>query len=299
MAGLDVCLEVVAKADPNAALGIQKFVYDKLSNKSSSSSLGVGALFLDPLADLIGAGIGKDPQGEGAATVRGKRSGPYKVDSWSRELVKNAELKLASNLFTCQIRIFGNSLQTVQTSKKALPAAPTNRLKTFKTLKKPQQYPMAVLRAPTRYVVRNSVLCRLWWAVSLCIVLFSWFFGLFSPLKFVSFELFSAGDLGFLVFVVSLAFCLFMAFRKRQPIVLSTQELSQIVGLPTAIEKLPVTLGKVPISRMQLDVEQTTEEGKSEKQTCDKEEEELLKSSTPHPESPTLVFENEQTSLDF
>jgi hypothetical protein len=250
MAGLGVMVEVVAAADPNAVLGIQKFVYDKLSRKSS----GVGALFLDPLADLIGAGLGKDPKNEVSA-VKGGRSGQNRVDSWSRELVKNAELKLASSLFTCQVRVFGNSLQSLQVVKKTLPAAPTNRLKTFKITKKPKQSPTAVLREPSRYVFRNSVLCRLWWAVPLCILLLMGFFGLFSPLRFVSFSssfLFSVVDFGILVFVVFLAFCLFMVFRKRNAIVLSTQELSQIIGLPTAIAKLPVALGKVPASRMQL-----------------------------------------------
>jgi len=109
MAGLGVCIAGVAKADPNAAGDIQKFVYDKLSNESSS---GISTLFLDPISDLVGAGLGKRPQGEGSVAVRGGRSGQNRVDSWSRELVKNAE-KFASNLFTCQIFVFGNSLQSV------------------------------------------------------------------------------------------------------------------------------------------------------------------------------------------
>jgi hypothetical protein len=37
------------------------------------------------------------------------------------------------------------------------------------------------------------------------------------------------------------------------------------VGLPTAVEKLPVVLGKVPLARMQLDYE-TTPTKKAEKQ---------------------------------
>jgi hypothetical protein len=248
MAGLGVCVELTVKADPNAVLGIQKFVYDKLSRKSS----GVGALFLDPLGDFVGAGLGKNPQNEVSAAKSG-RSGQNRVDAWNRELIKNAEFKLASNLFTCQIRIFGNSLQSLQVVKKTLPAAPTNRLKTFKTTKKPKQSPTAVLREPSRYVVHNSVFCRLWWAVPLCVLLLMWFFGLFSPLTFVSSSfLFSVVDFGCLVFGVFLAFCLFVVFRKRNAIVLSTQELSQIIGLPTAVAKLPVALGKVPATRMQL-----------------------------------------------
>ena len=261
IAGLGVCIEVTVKADPNAVLGTQKFVYDKLSRKSS----GAGALFLDPLGDLVGAGLGKNPQNELSAAKSG-RSGQNRVDSWSRELIKHAELKLASNLFTCQIRIFGNSLQSLQVVKKTLPAAPTNRLKTFKTTKKPKQSPVTILREPSRYVVHNSVLCRLWWATPLCVLLLMWFFGLFNPLTFVSSSsfLFSVVDFGVLVFVVFLVFCLFLVFRKRNAIVLSTQELSQIIGLPTAVAKLPVALGKVPAARMQLGSKQAKKTKKQE-----------------------------------
>ncbi|MCL2292553.1 MAG: hypothetical protein FWC30_05780 [Candidatus Bathyarchaeota archaeon] len=299
-AGLGVCVEVVAQADPNATLGIQKFVYNKLAGKSSSSSV-VGVSVLDPLVDLIGTGIGQVPKTETATSVRGGRSGQNKVDSWSRELVKHAELKLASNLFTCKILVFGNSMQTVQAIKKALPAAPTNRLKTFKTTKKPKQHPTPALRAPTRYWARNNVLCCLWWAAPLSFLLFAGVLGFFNPLKLFSLG-FSRADLVPLGLAVFFAVCLFVTFRKRQPIVLSTQELAQIIGLPTAIAKLPIALGKVPISRTQLGFEQAIkekeEEPKNEKQPLNKEEKtketegELCQKTTfpvsrhfPHPEN--------------
>jgi hypothetical protein len=167
-------------------------------------------------------------------------------------------------------------LQTVQAIKKALPAAPTNRLKTFKTTKKPKQHPATTLRVPTRYIVRNNVLCRLWWAIPLSILLFAGVLGFFNPLKLFSSGFISA-DLAPLGLAVFFAVCLFVAFRKRQPIVLSTQELSQIIGLPTAIAKLPIALGKVPVSRTQLGIEQTTpkkeEEPKNKKQPLNKENE--------------------------
>jgi len=267
-AGLGVCIEVVVKADPNATLGIQKFVYNKLYHKTSASLLGVN--ILDPVVDLIGAGIGQAPKTETSTSVRGGRSGQNKVDSWSRELVKHAELKLASNLFTCKILVFGNSIQSVQAIKKALPAAPTNRLKTFKTTKKPKQHPTPTLRAPTRYWVRNNVFCRLWWAIPLSILLLAEVLGFFNPLKLFS-SGFSSVDLIPLVLAVFFAVCLSVVFRKRQPIVLGTQELAQIIGLPTAIAKLPIALGKVPVSRTQLGFEQTTSK-KEEKPPLNKEE---------------------------
>ena len=299
-AGLGVCVEVVAKADPNATLGIQKFVYNKLYPKTSST---LGVNVLDPVVDLVGAGIGQAPKTETYTSVRGGRSGQNKVDSWSRELVKHAELKLASNLFICRILVFGNSLQTVQAIKKALPAAPTNRLKTFKTTKKPKQHPTTTLKAPTRYWVRNNVLGRLWWAIPLSFLLFAGIFGFFNPLKLFA-SGFSSLDLVFLGLAVFFAVCLFVAFRKRQPIVLGTQELAQIIGLPTAIAKLPIALGKVPVSRTQLGLEQTTpkkeETSKNEKQPFTQEEktketEEELCQKTTFPVSRHFPYPEEES----
>jgi len=264
-AGLGVCVEVTAKADPNATLGIQKFVYDKLSHKSSATG---GANILEPFVDLIGTGIGKDPKNETSAAVRDKHSG-QKVDFWSRELVKHAELKLTSNLFTCKILILGNSLQTIGAVKNALPASPTNRFKTFKTTQTPQ-CPATALRAPSRHAVRNNALCRLWWAIPLSMLLFAWGFGLFNPLKLVSSASMPTLDWGIIVLGVFVAVCLFVAFRRRNAIVLSTQELAQIVGLPTAVEKLPVALGKVALSRMQLGSKTTSTKEEEKKMQATK-----------------------------
>ncbi|MDR0373104.1 MAG: hypothetical protein LBI79_06060 [Nitrososphaerota archaeon] len=292
----DACIEITSQADPNAALGVQKFVYEKVSRKTGLSKTG-----LDPFADLIGAAVGKDPPSE---VSRGK-SVPYKMDPWVRECVKNAELKLASNLFTCKIIIKANSLGDILAVKNALPSA-MNRFRVFKTEKKSHQQ-VSALRRPSRYGLRNNVLCRLWWIVPLSILLFAGGFGLFNPLMFIS-SVFSV-DLVFLVLAGFFAVGLFVAFRKRHPIVLSIYELAQIVGLPSAVEKLPVALGKVPISRMQLDFEEGAQEGaeesseeeesKSEKPSGTQEEEadcselsqEIDELTIPH----LLALEDEQT----
>jgi hypothetical protein len=89
-------------------------------------------------------------------------------------------------------------------------------------------------------------------------LLFAGVLGWFNLLKFMS--ALSAMDLVLPVFAVSLAVCLFVAFKKRQPIVLSTYELAQMIGLPSAVEKLPVALGKVPTARMQLGTQQQVAE---------------------------------------
>jgi hypothetical protein len=149
--------------------------------------------------------------------------------------------------------------------KNALPAAPTNKLKTVKILKKPNQQLPAVLKKPSRYTFRNNVLCRLWWITPLSILLFTGCLDLFNPTNLFSAPSFPIMDVGVVALAVSAGFCLLIAYRKRNAIVLATYELAQIVGLPTVIEKLPVALGKVPLSRMQLGSKHIDEETKGQK----------------------------------
>jgi hypothetical protein len=246
MAGLGATLKITAQADPNASLNIEKYLYEKINHHPSLSR----ELF-NQSTDILGVVTGKT-QNKSA-----KEQSKQNVEPWVNVCTKNAEQKLASKLFTCQILIQSNSTPEVQAVRGALPAA-MNRLRIFKTQKTPQ-HPSAVLRAPSRHVLRNNVLCRLWYIVPIGVFLISGFLGWFNPAKFTISTL-SMGDFMLPMLTVSLGFCLFIAFRRRQPIVLATQELAQIIGLPTAIEKLPIALGKVPLSRMQLGTQTPTTE---------------------------------------
>jgi len=81
--------------------------------------------------------------------------------------------------------------------------------------------------------------------VFLCFILSSWGLSWFNPVNFV--VVVSVTELLVLVFMVFLVVGLFVVFKRRWPIVLSAFELYQIVGLPSAVEKFSVVLGKVPI----------------------------------------------------
>ncbi|MDR0374011.1 MAG: hypothetical protein LBI79_10800 [Nitrososphaerota archaeon] len=244
-AGAEGCLEITAGADPNAAGGVQKFVYEKTSHNPR-----LGNALFDYGMDFLGEAVGINPK-----DTPTKKPAQTKVDSWTRECIRNAEKKLYSNLFTCQIHVFSDSQINASGVKSVLPAA-MNHFKTFKTTKK--QTLQTKLKTPSRHQVRNNILCNLWWAVPLYFLLIVGVLGWFKPLNFIT-TLYMA-DLVPPVLAVIFAVCLFVAFKKRHPIVLSTFELSQMMGLPSAIEKLPVALGKVPISRMQLGTQQTADE---------------------------------------
>lgn len=247
IAGSDTAIEITVQGDPTAAVGIQNYIYEKARSKSSISKT-----FSDQAIGMLGEIAGEiavQRNTKNRSVEQTSRSDHHKNDPWIKEVIKNAELKLHSNLFTCNIIIHADSAEKVQAIKNVLPSA-TNRFKVFKTEKKPVHIE-ALLKKPSRYILRNILLSRLWWIFPLAIVSLTWLLGAFNPMRL-------ATSRGLTVDIVPLsvalfsAFVLYVAFRKRHPIVLSTQELAQIVGLPTATEKLPVALGQVPASRMQL-----------------------------------------------
>jgi hypothetical protein len=247
VAGSGIAIEVLAQGDSKAAMGIQKYIYEKIYRKS-----GLSDVFFDQGIGLL-SGIAVGSSAKKEKSEQTGKSQQHKNDPWTKEVVKNAEVKLHSFLFTCQIVIRGDSSEKAQAVRNVLPSA-MNRFKTFKT-EKEQNKSKNPLDKPSRYGLRNTVLSRLWWITPTCILLLTGLLGVFNPVRFASSSALTVDSVP-IVFAVFSAVCLFIAFRKRQPIILSTQELAQIIGLPTASEKLPIALGQVPISRMQLGSEE-------------------------------------------
>jgi len=245
LGGSGAALEIVARGDSKAAAGIQKWIYDKThhgpSMSKAFSDIGVGV--------VAEATVQRYPR-DISREAWWKYGRQYKTDPWGKEEIKEAETKLHRSLFTCNVRIYGNSPENIQTIKDALPSA-MNRFRAFKTERKVVEV-QNELEKPSRYWFRNNLLCRLWWATPLAVLFLSWFMGLFNPLRMISSPSSLSADMVVLTISIFSAFPLYWMFRKRHPIVLSTDELAQIVGLPSAIGKLPVALGRVPTARMQL-----------------------------------------------
>ncbi|MCL2477262.1 hypothetical protein [Candidatus Bathycorpusculum sp.] len=246
IAGSNTSLEITAQADPNALLSIQKYIFEKTNQTPN-----LNKELLNQSIDAVGT-IAK----RNLKTKPAKNVSPYNnSDPWVRECTKNAAIKLASTLFICQIVIQSNSAQTAQAIKKALPASAMNHFKTVKKQKNPH-LPQTTLKSPSNHWLRNNIFCRLWWITPIAVLLLIYQLGLFDPIKFITSPL-SKMEFWPPLLAASLAVGLCLTLRKRHPIVLSTQELAQIIGLPSAIEKLPIALGKVPLSRMQLGTQQT------------------------------------------
>lgn len=243
IAGSGITVEVVACGDPAAAADIQRYIYGK-----THRSGGFSKAFTDHAVDLLGGFAGQPDVKRSRSQEQGQQQ--YKSDLYVKNVLKNAEAKMNTSLFTCSIRLYCDSAEKIQAVKDVLPSA-LNRFKVFKTAKEPAK-PQAKLKKPSRFLVRNILLCRLWWGIPAAILLLTGVQGTFNPLRLVaSANLLNMDSLIFVVAVASML-PLYLLFRRRNPIVLSLDELGEIAAMPTAIGKLPVSLGQVPTSRMQL-----------------------------------------------
>jgi len=155
--------------------------------------------------------------------------------------VEAAEKKLHQNLFMCEVKAYGTS-EGVKTILDALPSA-MNRLRRFKTARTVEA--PARLARPSGHVLKNT-LSHLWKILPPAMLAVAYYFGLFNPLRLAWVDVAT-----FALAVVSV-FPLLTFFRKRNLVVLSVDELSLIVGLPTAVGRLPIELGGTPLSRKSL-----------------------------------------------
>jgi len=293
IAGSDTAIEITAQGDPRAAVGIQNYIYEKIHRKSSMSKA-----FSDQAVGVLSE-ITVQRNTKNRSAEQTSRSGQqYKNDPWTKEVIKNSEMKLHSSLFICEVRIHCDSTENIQAAKNALPSA-MNRFKVFKTEKKPPHTETLFLKKPSRHVLRNTLLSRLWWATPMAILLISGLLGVFNPMRLAT----SAGltvDSAPLTLALFSAVTLYIAFRKRHPIVLSTQEIAQIIGLPTATAKLPVALGQIPTSRMQLGTEFVTPPERKEKEQAIEQEDRICIQKTRRPNAhhglPALEPEEERAN---
>ncbi len=249
VAGLDVAVEVTARGDRGAAVGIQNFVYKKIYPKANLSRIVLDQVV--SVLDEVAFNRSEKPK-RAESTVRGGQK--FRDDVWVREVIKDAEAKMRSSLFSCQIRIYADSFEKIQTTKNALPAF-MNHFKIFEKQRK--QTTIQPLKKPSRHTLRNTLLSRLWYIIPASLVLLLGVFGIFNPTRLTSLQGFGV-DFAILASMLCLGLGLFLVFRKRNPIVLSTAELAQIVGLPSAIGKLSVAIGQVPPTRMQLGTQEDT-----------------------------------------
>ena len=218
--------EVIACGDVGAKTSIHQFVYDRMHGKPSFTKAVADSVFEVYQEAAIQRDI-RDVSREAWWSYR-----RYRDDKWVQKEVADAEKKMHENLFTCVIRLYGDKMQ-IENMRQALPSG-MNRFKVFRTLRKvffPQP-----LKKPRRIMLRN-ILNPLWWIAPLSLIGAAWYFGILDPFRLETI------DLAILAGAALTSAVLAFILRKRNPIVLSTSELSAIVGLPRNPGRLPLRFG--------------------------------------------------------
>ena len=234
--------EVTAVADPKAIGSITNYKLRITGERESPSHVAVDVIS-GILGAMIDAMIGRPPP---KPNRKERKLGPtVKAEADA------AEKKLNRSLFTCSIKAYGGRRETLKRITEALPSALNNFrwYKTSKTVNAP-----SVLTRPSRCTVQNA-LNNLCWITPLLFIVLSIVTGWLNPLRL--------GVLDILITIMALlsGIPFYILIRRRKPIVLSLEELSIVVGLPTAFKRLPVEPGATVQTRAYLP---TTEDEKHE-----------------------------------
>jgi len=218
--------EVVAVGDIGAKTAVHQFVYDRMHGKPSFSKAVVDAAF-DVYAEASIQRDIKDVSREAWWSYR-----RYRDDKWVQKEVADAERKMHENLFTCEIRLYGDGVR-IEDMKQALPSG-MNRFKVFRTLRN-AAFPFP-LKKPRRILLRN-ILSPLWLILPAVTVGSAWYLGVLDPFRL------GTADLAILLGAAVMAAVLAFLLRRKNPIVLSTSEISLMVGLPSNLGRIPVKFG--------------------------------------------------------
>ena len=164
------------------------------------------------------------------------------IDEWLKQEIKAATLKMQESAFHCEVNVYGDPGKVYEVGN-MLPAW-LNRLRTAVTKRK-QSISLKV-DAPAKFTKQ-----RLWYTLlkifPLVLLGVALWRGMFKPLEMLSGKI-TVTEL-FLIGVILVDLLLLVFHRKRKKVVLSATEVSSIVGLPSAIGKLPVELGTIAPSR--------------------------------------------------
>lgn len=170
-----------------------------------------------------------------------KKSAVKDLDPFTKTRVDAAGWKAGQNLFRCELRAYGDE-DIVEALSDALPSSPLNRFRKVRKLRDVKA-PSKELTEPKGRELKKLLLSYLW-AVPLILFLYLWIMlGAVDPLRLANVDLFA------IILTASSATVLWALFQKPEPLILSTDELSLIVGMPSAVGKLPVEIGTARTTR--------------------------------------------------
>ena len=223
----DSALEVLAVGDSRARGGILRYVNRKLGKSASFTDA-----LIDAFMGILDAFSGGPPPKKEVKVL----------DPFMRERVEAASWKLNRNLFRCELKAYGER-ETIETIGEALPFSAFNRLTVRRVSREAPTSPSPELRQPRGRELKATLLSLLWLIPLILIPSLSFLLGMFDPLRLANV------DLTIIALTAVLTAVLYAVFRRRPPLILSTDELSLIVGMPTAVGRLPVETGTARITR--------------------------------------------------
>jgi len=224
----DAALEVLAVEDRRARGGILRYVGRKTGKSASFADA-----MVDAATGILGGFFG------------GRQSRPEdkrQLDPFVKERVDAAGWKVNRNLFRCELRAYGDG-ETVEAIGEAFPFA-YNRLRVSR-FSRTVEAPARELCRPRGRELKAALLSFLWLIPLLLIPSTAFLLGVFDPLRLANV------DLTVIMLTVIPSAVLYAVFRSRPVLVLCTDELSLIVGVPTAVDRLPVETGTARITRKQ------------------------------------------------
>jgi hypothetical protein len=228
-------LELIAKGDHSAKRGIYSYVWRQIYPRCS---------FTKTITDLcIGMISEVGTQKYGKVSLKETlRSEQFSKDPQRKAHVEAALRKLQQPLLTCRIRIYGNK-QTIEMLKNSIPGV-LNRLIRWKTVRKHVKTPDK-LTTPTKHILRN-LFSHFWKIAPILMLIIAWQLHVFNPLRLELFDITAA------LLVITVAVIAGILFRRKNPIILSVEEMALIGSLPTAIGRLSIEFGAIPPTRKPL-----------------------------------------------
>jgi hypothetical protein len=220
-------VEVSAVSDAGARRKILNWIMEK-----TRRSPGLGDILLDSALRVLDAILGAPSRGESAKA---------ELNPVAKARVSMATEKANRKLFRCSVKVYGDR-EVLDSIVSALPSSAVNR---FTRIGIKRQAALGrLIEKPPSFTLRNAISSLAWLpSAALLAALFSE--GIFNPLRLVNI------DITLMAAAVFLAAVIKVAVPSRRPTILSAEELSLIVGLPTEVGRLPVELGTIPVTRGQ------------------------------------------------
>jgi len=220
-------IEISAVGDTSARRKILNWIMEKTRRSPSFADV-----LLDSVLSIFDAILGAPPRGSAARA---------ELNPVAKARVSAATEKANRKLFRCSVKVYGDR-EVLDAVLDVLPSSAVNRF-ARRGIRKGAVLSQLVEKPPT-YALRNAINSLAWLPpIALLGILF--LAGIFDPLRLANI------DIALIILAFSLAAGIKMAIPNRRPIILSAEELSLIVGLPTEVGRLPVELGTSPVTRGQ------------------------------------------------